>query len=84
MRFDSTDLEFLRPLVLEAMQALAVQIGLVNAIFGEKRLGFTEPEAAAAIGVRSHVLRDARLRGNIPARRVGKRYIYSRRRCSRS
>ena len=30
MRFDASDLEFLRPLVLEAMQQLAMQIGAMR------------------------------------------------------
>jgi len=42
------------------------------------RIGYTEPEAAALLGVRDHVLRDERLNGRIKARKVGKRYIYSR------
>ena len=42
------------------------------------RLGYTEPEAAALIGVAHHVLRDCRLRGEITAKMVGKRNIYSR------
>jgi hypothetical protein len=41
-------------------------------------LGYTEGEAAAMIGVARHVLRDCRLRGEITARRVGKRFVYSR------
>lgn len=42
------------------------------------RLGFTEPEAAALLGVQAHVLRDARRRGEIHARLCGKRYLYAR------
>ena len=42
------------------------------------RLGYTEPEAAALIGVARHTLRDCRLRGEITARMVGRKYIYSR------
>ncbi len=42
------------------------------------RLGYTEPEAAALLGVARHTLRDCRLRGEISARLVGRRYIYSR------
>ena len=42
------------------------------------RIGYTEPEAATLVGVRPHVLRDCRLRGEISARRVGRRLIYSR------
>lgn len=42
------------------------------------RLAYTEPEAAAALGVQPHVLRDARLRGEINACKMGKRWLYSR------
>jgi hypothetical protein len=42
------------------------------------RLALTEPEAAQAIGVPRHVLRDARLAGELRGRRVGKRVIYTR------
>ena len=42
------------------------------------RLAYSEPEAAALLGVRPHVLRDVRLRGEIQARKVGKGYRYSR------
>lgn len=78
MRFDAGDLEFLRPLVLEAMQQLALQIGTCNSLFDEDRIGLTEAEAAAAIGVRRHVLRDCRLRGEIFGRKVGRGHVYSR------
>ena len=43
-----------------------------------ERLGYTEFEAAELIGVAKHVLRDARYRGEIFAKLVGKKYIYSR------
>ena len=42
------------------------------------RLGYSESEAAALLSVPPHVLRDCRLRQEISARMVGKRYIYSR------
>ena len=42
------------------------------------RIGFTEPEAAALLGIRPHVLADARRRGEIRATLIGKRFIYSR------
>ena len=37
-----------------------------------------EPQAATALGIAQHRLSDARLRGEIHARRLGKGYIYSR------
>jgi rRNA-processing protein FCF1 len=42
------------------------------------RIAYTEGEAASLIGVARHVLRDARLRHEIEASRVGKRIVYTR------
>ncbi|MHB8898073.1 MAG: helix-turn-helix domain-containing protein [Thermoguttaceae bacterium] len=42
------------------------------------RLAYTEPEAAALLGIQPHVLRDCRRRGEIHARLCGKRYLYPR------
>src|SRR5688572_22617128 len=42
------------------------------------RLAFNEPEAATLLGVRQHVVRDARLRGEIESTRVGSRIAYTR------
>lgn len=42
------------------------------------RLTLTEPEAAEALGVPRHVLRDARLAGELRGRRVGRRVVYTR------
>ena len=42
------------------------------------KIAFTEPEAAAILSLRPHVLRDARLRGEISGSRVGKRILYER------
>lgn len=42
------------------------------------RLGFSEGEAAGLLGMRKCVLRDARLRGEVKAKRVGKQIYYSR------
>jgi hypothetical protein len=42
------------------------------------RLAFSEPEAATLLGVRQHVVRDARLRGEIESTHVGGRIAYTR------
>ena len=42
------------------------------------RLAYSEPEAASLLGCRPHVLRDARLRGEIRSTKVGKRIGYTR------
>lgn len=41
------------------------------------RFAFLEPEAAAKLGVRQHVLRDERLQGNIEYTKVGGRISYT-------
>ena len=42
------------------------------------RIALTEEEAAKAVGVSRHVLRDLRLGGSINAARLGKRVVYTR------
>jgi hypothetical protein len=42
------------------------------------RLAWPEAEAAALIGVKSHVLRDARLRGEITGAKLGRGWSYTR------
>jgi excisionase family DNA binding protein len=42
------------------------------------RIGYTEAEAAELLGMPRHKLRDARLRGEITARKVGRGFLYSR------
>lgn len=42
------------------------------------RVALTEPEAAAAIGRARHVLRDARMRGELAGSRAGKCWVYQR------
>lgn len=45
---------------------------------GEGRIAYSEREGAELLGVAPHVLRDARLRGEIHARKLGREYRYSR------
>lgn len=77
MKLDASDLPELRPLIAAIVAETIDQRQAVEAQLGN-RLGFTEGEAAAALGVKAHVLRDCRLRGEISARRVGARYVYTR------
>jgi hypothetical protein len=42
------------------------------------RLAFTEPEAAVLLGVKPHVLRDCRRRGELQGAKVGSRIVYTR------
>ena len=67
----------LEPLVTKVVAKVLAQ----READGEKlggRLAFTEPEAAAMVGVRPHVLRDCQLRGEIVGSKIGKRVMYSR------
>lgn len=41
-------------------------------------LGVPEPKAAAMLGIKPHVLRDARRRGEISGRRVGRSVVYEK------
>jgi hypothetical protein len=72
----SMDPEDLRPLVKQVVLETVEQLQREQQQLG--RLGYVEPEAAAQVGVKPHVLRDCRLRGEISARLVGRRYVYSR------
>lgn len=71
-------LPFIRPIVAQAVEETHRQREADEAKLGNDRLGHTEAESAALIGVAQHVLRDARRRGEISARLVGKKYIYAR------
>jgi len=68
----------LRPLVEAVVAEVVSQLQASEAMLGRDRLAYTEPEAAKLLGVRSHVMRDARLRGEIVATRVGGRIAYER------
>lgn len=72
--FDDADLKVLVTRVVTTVLAQREADGMK---FGG-RLAYTEAEAAALIGVRPHVLRDCRLRGEIEGARIGKRVMYSR------
>ena len=71
------DAEELRPLVEQVAAELAARRAS-----GETdktgRLAFTEAEAASLLGVQRHVLRDARLRGELAGSRVGRKILYER------
>ncbi len=71
------DPESLLPIIEASVEAAIRRMDAADAKLGD-RLGFTESEAAQLIGVKPHVLRDLRLRGEIAVPQIGKRYIYSR------
>jgi hypothetical protein len=65
--------EILRALIAEVFREVLPQLD-----WPRERLALSEAEAAQAIGVGRHVLRDLRLRGLIEVPRIGKRVIYTR------
>ena len=65
--------EVLKELVREVLQEVLSADGFGIA---SERLTLTQREAAQAIGVKSHVLRDLRLSGELRGSRVGKRIVY--------
>ena len=72
--FNETDL---KPLVELVVTAAIAQLNEQRDQLLDK-LAYTEPEAAALLSIRPHVLRDARLRGEIGACRLGRRVLYPR------
>ena len=71
------DQDALRPLVHLAVAEAMAGVEEERARFSG-RLAFTEPEAAVLLGVRAHVLRDCRRRGELQGARVGSRIVYTR------
>ena len=74
LSFDEADL---RPVIEQIVAATLVQIQSEEAKLGDK-LAYTEPQAAMILNIKPHVLRDARLRGEVSGSRVGKRILYER------
>jgi len=73
------DHEALRPLIAEVVAQVLAQVEVDRARLGNDRLCYSEPEAAALLGLNPHQLRDERRRGNIGASQVvGRRVRYSR------
>jgi hypothetical protein len=71
--FDADSLrELVRPIVEEVAAAIGSRTG------DEDRLAYLEADAAKLLGIASHQLRDARLRGEITSTRVGGRIGYER------
>ncbi|HEV3005313.1 MAG TPA: helix-turn-helix domain-containing protein [Pirellulales bacterium] len=58
--------------------ALAEVLAERDRLGDTERLGYPEPEAARLLGLASHQLRDARRRGEIDGRRIGRSVVYSR------
>ena len=67
----------LRPLIEQVVVETLRQVERLGTNYGD-RLAYTEPEAAALLGVARHVLRDCRLRGEIKSSKCGRRIVYRR------
>ncbi len=76
MRFEF-DVETLRPVIQQVVAETVAQLEAEHSRL-DGRIAYTEPEAAALLGVQSHVLRDLRRMGEIEASKVGKRIVYMR------
>jgi hypothetical protein len=66
----------LRPLIERVVVATLDHVDATRQKL-DGRLAYTEPEAAALLGVQRHALRDCRLRGEITGSVVGKRVVYA-------
>lgn len=75
MKLEPSDLSAIADSLVERLHQLELNNDRLGVI---ERIGYPEVEAAQLLGLATHVLRDARLRGEITAKKVGKRYIYSR------
>jgi Helix-turn-helix domain len=78
MKLDASDFTELRLFISEAVKATLAQLEADDARLPTDRIGYSEAEAAGLLGLQRHQLRDARLRGEITARRIGKGYRYGR------
>jgi hypothetical protein len=63
----------LRPLIAEIVREVLTTID-----WPAGRVSLEESEAATACGVSRHVLRDARLRGELKGTKIGKATVYTR------
>jgi ribose 1,5-bisphosphokinase PhnN len=73
------DASALRPLIAEVVREVLAQVEADRAKLPEGRLCYSEPEAAALLGVEPHVLSDERRRGRITASKImGRRIRYLR------
>ena len=71
------DEDALRPLVHLAVAEALDRMEEERAKFNG-RLAFTEQEAAVLLGVKPHVLRDCRRRGELQGAKVGSKIVYTR------
>lgn len=72
------DPQTLQPLVARIVAETLEQLRDVNHKLPDGRIAYPEAEAAALLGIAQHVLRDSRRRGEIGAKKLGKRWLYFR------
>ncbi len=77
MKLDASDIPALEPIIRAVVVATLAELQADDTKL-DGRLAYPEAEAAALLGIRPHVLRDARLRGEISGRLAGKKIIYAR------
>lgn len=74
IEFDATEL---RPLIEAVVREMLTQPS--SSLAGDgSQMAFSEPQAASMLGVKPHVLRDLRLKGEIEASVVGRRIVYQK------
>jgi hypothetical protein len=77
MKLDASDIDDLRPVIAAVVGEVLERLNGHAGKLGD-RLAFPEAEAAALCGLPKHVLRDARLRGEIRGKRCGKGVLITR------
>lgn len=82
MKLDASDIQELAPLIREVVRAVIDELqSQRGAVEGQsERIGLTEREAAQALGLPYHVLRDARRQGRLPVQpqQIGRKLVYGR------
>lgn len=66
-----------QPVIVKTVEETLRQIQADETLVAD-RLAYPEKEAATLLGIKSHVLRDCRRRGEIAGSLVGKRFLYER------
>ena len=77
MKLDCSDIDTLRPLLVETVRTVLAEVQDADAKLNGK-LAYDEATAAALLDTAKYTLRDMRLRGEISGVRIGKKIHYSR------
>jgi excisionase family DNA binding protein len=78
MKLDAQDIAELRPVITAVVEQVLEHVHQRECKLENGRLAYNEAEAAALLGIARHVLRDARLKGEIQGSRIGRKVLYSR------